>query len=428
MIYLAIAAFGLMYFRAFLDKKAAIFYYFLFLPFNGIISKDFTFLPFTYPLMFSIIVLYHFLRIKPIAAVSKSSKNLYVDLALKVMLVLVLYLVYSEFKHSYYKFLTDDTLLSAFKRSLSIIGKWLPLYFIIKEYHHNEMIFNLFKKAAFISGIIVLVSMPCSGILHAMDFDVRFNREGETDIENISTTERNVGFYGGGDSNSAGVFFNLLIGICFLELLKTKKLRRSYLTLIFIFTLGIALTGSRMAFITMVLLFSFFGFRTTLSLNKIILGMSLVVLLVILIDKTDVFNVIFERFEKYGTEEQYNLTLGGNRTIRWLLFIKYGFEDSARFFFGYNSLLFSISMQKYYDPHNVFIRMFYYSGILFLIPFLYYLGKYVYHIIKEKDWPFSTFYFLPMAISFMIISQLGPIYHLLFLIANASLWNKNGRC
>jgi len=323
----------------------------------------------------------------------------------RLLFIIFFAIIYRKFKQI---LLFDTTYLEFISTLINKLIITITTYFIAIYFIKNKDILNTIKSALLISAILIIISMFLSDLLYNLGFSMR-----ETEDQVWEIDGRYAGFYYGGDVNSVGVYLNFLVAL-FLFTLKDKVLT-VYSTLIVIFlSIGIAVTGSRAALITLTLILIIFiitNSKVFFKSPRILFGVVILVVSFSFIALyLDVFSVTLSRLEDRGIMGELDPERGtGTRFLRWLMFIDYSFSSLFRLFLGNDSILYTNNLFRYRDVHNHFIHMLYFDGIIFLILYIYFIIKLQMIVIKNTTFIIGITLFFPFLLGGMMISNIKEI-------------------
>jgi hypothetical protein len=410
------------YFIAFKSYKYALFMFIATYPLNYIFQSQYMIIPIPFHSGFGLFLIAHHMFLRKIDYSAMTLDNYKLLSNLKVILLIIFTLViYRKFKQVLY----FD--ISQFKLIITVINKsimTLAVYFTAKMLYVKGDEFKTVQNALVLSAMVIIISMYYSEVLYTLGFAMRESN----DI--ISSSSRLSGFYYAGDVNSVGVFLNFILA---LRLFSRRDDSSNIIRMmtIFILAYGVALTGSRMAFITMgITMLLYLISMKNLSGKKLyaITASSISFLMVYyLVFYTPIFETTFDRLLTKGVLYELNPNAGsGTRLLRWISFIKYSFSSVYRFVLGNDSVLYTNVAYYFRDPHGHFIHILYYNGIVMLMFYVYYIAKYQISIMKRSGIVFGLSLFLPFLIGSVLISNINE-FSLYLMIAPAFVNNLNYR-
>ena len=223
----------------FLNKDILLILFVIFLPTNGIIPADDYLLGLLgiNQINFVFCILY-FITIKNEIKPSILHKRV-----LFFIWVLIFSYAYQFYKDAYYQIGYTPDYMSASRKLINLISKYLPLILLIKNISHPKI--NNLTRSSLLSGIICLsIYTVFGGFLP----DIGLKASGNE----ISTfgVERAFGVIADGDSNTMGGFLAMSLGFLLISRIKSNKF---YINAIIILTvLVIPLTGSRAGLISLI--------------------------------------------------------------------------------------------------------------------------------------------------------------------------------
>ena len=401
------------YIFAFRNFRFTLFMYLVLLPLNNIFQREYLLLPISYVTGFAIILLFHFYTMT-----SKKKINLSVDnkKLLKVILFLLLILTFHSIQSAYkqYLFLPRITSFSFPRIIFSSLIHILALYKTALYFFRYPNQFYLLKSSIFISAFILTVSMPITGILANAGFDSLY--ESSHYANQVVYTMRYSGLSGIGDANAVGVILNFTIALLLFSGAFLNK-RLYHYSLFFVLIIGVGLTGSRMAFASLVMILCAYLFfmRKKMIIPKYLIFLIITIAsLFLIVIKTEIFDLVLSRIQTRGIRADIDPTMGGYKAIRWIQYLKYSFSSPHRFFLGCDSIL--MTSNRWRDVHNLFIKIFHYSGAIVLLLFVIYSIKMQLIVYKRSPYILVSTLFLPILIGFMIISSSTVIEYYILLL------------
>ena len=180
------------------------------------------------------------------------------------------------------------------------------------------------------------------------------------------TTDRTIGIFRGGDENVLASLLSMIFGY-FLANLENNRRHYIYYIAMFFILIGLINTGSRGGLLSLFVVMILFVFRNpTDSLFEkafifIIVGVSLFTLGDMIIGR-----LLLQTSDLYGKESARYYGLY-SRLFKWFAYMTDFFSDWNNIWVGKLS---SKPSWMRYSPHNVFIKILYFGGVAFLIPFL----------------------------------------------------------
>jgi hypothetical protein len=282
--------------------------------------------------------------------------------------------------------------------------------------------FSNFRRITFISMIysmiILVLSVYFAQYLSTIGINIR------TDAEEVGDLTRNAGIFGGGDVNSLSTLLNLGISMVLINSFFNKRnLKLKEMAFILVFSIGVLLSGSRMAIVTFVLIISYYLLflqisqrkkQTFLSVNLIYLIAALI-LVYYFLPFDERFYLVFLRIQDVGLTNE--VSESGHRFIRWIAYLNFIFSDTNRILFGTNDIFYAFGGRKFVDAHNFFIMTMYSNGIIGLLIFLFSFFKLLKLVIRQNLIRPFILMFIVILISLMIISQTIFLYYFIFFMA-----------
>lgn len=320
------------------------------------------------------------------------------NLLIGIIYVILLYWFYRNFKNAYFGLHEIDYQKAAIK-SLNVFLFLFGLVPFVKIIFSTKDVGYL-TTSLFFSVLNMLLFSFLSPYLQLLGFKSIGTETTEFDI---SGYQRYTGIIPDGDSNTLGVFF--VITVCFF-LLFAKQYRNWQLVLVLLFSfLIIGLTGSRTAFLTLLLcLFLYYLFNKN---KKVKISLIVMVPFVVLF-AMPFFDMLIDRLSL--ANEQLDTKTDSNRIGKWILYMDFFLRNPVTFISGAQNELLIGWGSIYYAAHNVYITMIYFSGIIFPALFI----GYQYKILKKanglnlmKDY---LLIYIPFFALTMFVSDLGIFY------------------
>ena len=386
--------------------KATLFFFILFLPLNSILPKEYNiFGLFSYVMVYSFFVFYHYIKNKNIRIKGKLAKDPVISVTSLVFLSYLVMEIYGNVRDYYNYGLFISQLDNIIIIILRIIIKIIAYLIIIRQIKYN---INISIYATIISIVLIIFSIIFYNQLDAIGIRLE-----EGDILNYKNPieSRVAGIYSGGDVNSLGVMYNIFIAFLLsLSSINKKKLSIGEILIIFICILGIAFTASRMAIVSLLLVI-ISAIRRLSLINY--LNIIIVILILFILIYFNIFNYVIERIKSLGLIQQVS-PQGGGRYERWMIYIKEIFSSPRNMFLGYTNVVYFYGVIN--DPHNFIIRSIYLNGIILTILWLYSFIKSYILFGKNIGYINNLRIFLPIIINILIISQIGAIYNFYILL------------
>jgi hypothetical protein len=226
--------------------------------------------------------------------------------------------------------------------------------------------------------------------------------------------DRYTGIIGDGDSNTLGAFFVIASGFLFSH---PVALRRSSLlkTLLILCTVGIALTASRTALISLgmvaVLFFS------TPGKGKLKMQMAVATLLLFVL-AAPIWETVLTRLTESGAE-QLDTQSSGNRIGKWIIYVQHFLDHPSTFFRGASTPVFIGFNERFIVAHNFYIQVVYNAGMPFLIGFVMIYTKIFRLMLAGVGTYRMDLILLPLLAITFFVSDIGAfIYFILFFATN----------
>ena len=131
---------------------------------------------------------------------------------------------------------------------------------------------------------------------------------------------RFAGFYNG-DANSLGAYLIMLIGLIFILSENIQKRTTLYILISF-FILGVFITASRTAIISLFIIFLLFWFNN--KSNKVPFQLALILLIPAYFGYDFILNQL-SRFETAGL--QFSTSIEDNRVVKWISYLQFMIES-----------------------------------------------------------------------------------------------------
>ncbi len=405
-------AFIVLILLALYKRDISIFLYVVFLPINTILPSTYNVLgTVSYTNILFMVAFYHLIFWK-----SDIPQTTIRRISLRIIYIFLAYLLYSDFRHAYLGILPFYKDFNPYIEGIRNIIRWIPLSLLVRKMD-NEMFDRLIFKAIVVSITILALSVAFAYPLFFMGFKVGFSTEFEY-RQNILMPEfmRNSGFLADGDFNVMGALFNMIFAFClsYFDITKIYK-RKDALICLAVSLTGVFLTGSRMAVLTLIIILTY-SFWKTSSLQKLVKYSVYILTFLAILWQMGMFDFILNRLSQQNTVGELSLSEKYSRLNRWISFFEYSTSSINRLVFGYDSIHF-FTGREYRDPHNLFLRMLYYGGIVFVSLFIYQLIRLINYSIYENTRFRIMLVLIPCLISSMIIGQHTWIYFLLLIVS-----------
>lgn len=344
-----------------LDKKLLLIsLYLIYVPTNGLIDRS-DFLGGILGIQ-QILGVLAFAVLPKFRVIQKPSPKLQ-RLASDLLLVLLLYLSYTFFKNAFFG-LFETSFADAVKKVLNLILLYGPLLLILRKCT-ADIIKGWVVIAAFLGVLNQVLYCYLSPYLPDLGFyslgtEAFFSR---TDVEGVG---RFVGVMGNGDSNSLGVFFVLAIGF-FLS--HPRSFNRSSLIkgLAALCVVAIALTGSRTAFLSLVIIVILFLIKGGSSKARLQFMLGAIVVIAV---SSPLWDTLLLRLSDASTE-QLTADTSSNRIGKWLLYFKHIVERPLTLIRGSSETILIGFNNIFIAAHNFYIQVVYNAGLGFLTLFIY---------------------------------------------------------
>ena len=287
------------------------------------------------------------------------------------------------------------------KKSVDVI----VFYYIIK--FSNLTYYKLyFQKAFFVSLLIISISLIFSDVLYEIGVYMGDEERIKIGVEN----QRLGGVWGrlaGGDVNSLGGF--LVMGISCV-LFSSK--RHPWLLIILI-VFGIMLTGSRTAFVNLIIVILAFLLFSKESIGIKLRNIFLVSILGLILFQIGIFDFVIERMMLLVTGKDEGLDADGiGRLSGWFFYLDYITSDLKIFFFGASENIYDVVYSKFVVnrvAHNFYLQLWYFCGIFAVIIFLY-LSVMLNVCILRSENKYQVFLILPAFTTLFTISEVSVVY------------------
>lgn len=391
-------------FLLFLNPKYILLLYVIILPTNGIISKEFS--VFGILGIKQIVSLFAFFYLLTISKKNDEKSIIEISKPLKILFsIYIVYGVYTAFKNAYFG-LEEYDLRFAFLKSGNILIMNVPLLFLIDKIQSSKVLNSVSIGAVF--GIInMIIFVLISPMLS--DFGIKTIGLESTEFDN-SSYSRYAGVMADGDSNTMGAFMVL----CFGFMLNQYEYYRKYIVygLIGFTLLCIALSGSRTAFLSLMVIAFLFYVRDRNSKLKIQL---FVIFICLIIVSLPLWQMVIDRLAL--SNNQLETDTSSNRIGKWILYMTYIIQNPETFVYGTEKELRIGWNDRYHAVHNVYIQVLYNAGLLFVIALWWSYFIIIKQWKKMKIQQNLWYVFLPFLFITMTVSDIGIIYYtVLFLV------------
>lgn len=300
---------------------------------------------------------------------------------------------------------------------VSVINFIIIIKFSLQQKSNRVVAYN----AIVASAIVIVFSVYFANWFDSIGINIRETLD--DDVASYNYVLRFSGLYNWGDVNSLSTFLNLVIAFVITKLsLIRKTLNFVSLTILIILVSGVIYTMSRMGFITLVVILVYFviflntkvnrfSFRTVANLTVIGLALFITYLVVDYFGRLD---PILARLMEQGVTGEVGVT--GHRFFRWISFIEFTLSSLDKTFLGSSETFYVIRYGIWTDPHNFFVSLFYFNGIILVILFIRSYVKLFFSVRKINLSIYFNLYTIIILISLMIISQAGFISVLILFV------------
>ncbi len=397
------------------DKKYIISFLVFSLPLSPIIPTDYKLFSFIGPheiiYGFSFFLLLRFVRNK------KIELNKYQKLSIKFiyfLFFLQLYIIIKDFIFQV-NFKENGFFVLFIKRFIRYFLYYGSLVLLIKVIYYKSFLDYVLEGMKY-SVVVITTSMYFSRFLILIGSSISFN-EGRRDRLLSGDYTRYIGFYGaGGDENSAGIFLVGILGF-FLALYEKERNNKSYFIFMGFAIFGILMTGSRTAFLAMLLIsFIFFAVNKRGSIRIRILS-AIVLFYYFFYER---LNLVIQRFMDPSARAAIDPDETG-RVGKWIIYSEWILNHPITFLFGNQEL---ISFNR--APHNYFIYIIYHAGLIWLIIFLVLLIQLIKIVsIENKKYMLrNVYYILPFFLIVMTVNSFGSSIYLWLYLSIGALFIK----
>ena len=395
----------------FLDKKfLLVVLYLVYVPTNGLINRDeFLLGVLGIQQILSLLVFASLIRVK----VSSRSITDLQKLASSLLLILLAYVSYTYFKNAMYG-LVETSWSDAVKKSINAWILYGPLVLLIRRSASDTIkgwlavgtFLGVFNQAVF---CFLSPFLPQLGF-YSLGTEAFFSSGSDGDVS------RYVGVMGNGDSNSLGVFFVIAIGF---YLSRAASFNRSLAIKLLcgLCVLAIALTASRTAFLSLIIVGMIFLFKG--GSKKVRIQLIFGSLLIAAIS-SPLWDTLMVRLTGAGAE-QLSTDTSSNRIGKWLLYFQHFIDNPTTFIWGSSKTLFIGFNEIFIVAHNFYIQVVYNAGLVFLFLFLNQLIK-LFKLILNKISVYNLIYIVvPFLAITLFVSDYGIfMYFCVFLALNTT--------
>jgi len=319
-------------------------------------------------------------------------------------------------KHYYYYGLGGSSFIRLNIRLLKLFASFVVVYLIIIR-STDPRIFRIIKKGLTFGFLLYGIMVFFSTLLITY---TSLNLSFETDVitENRNYWEtRNVGIFSG---TAASLSQLLAIGIGFFLAVYERNKKKTNILFVMILITSIIFIGTRAAMITVAVIFIFFVKKN--ARGRIVSIITIIALVSIIF--VTVGSFMIERLGLIGEEIQSEDT---NRRKFQLYYIKEIISTPHYLVFGYTK---ASSLYKWRVPHNAYLNMIFWGGIVYLFIFLRLLYK-IYKVNKlqcKSKTSISILYpFIGFVIPYLFASNIFVLYFPLILAVSYNYFNPPSR-
>jgi hypothetical protein len=322
----------------------------------------------------------------------------------------IFYLIFVNFKNAYIGLMSLE---QSINRSIYFFLEYLPLVALIKIIKKQDLTETI-KYSFYFSSIFLTISALLSPYLINYGFKIG----AEQGLE-IFSLNRYGGLYGKGDENSFGIFSAMIVGFL-LSIYENRKINYYEIIVFLSAILGVLLSGSRAAIISLVIVSLYYVKRNFSSGKsfKIIFFFGIISILL-----APQIGKVLVRFETFST--QLETETSSNRIGKWILYVNHMFENPSIFLYG-NEKIFSLtSYETRRAAHNLYVQIVYDSGLLPFFLLIYGYLKYFLFSLKNKFLLKPFYYLFPIFMETMSVSAFSLLAYVALIIAiNGSVNNK----
>jgi hypothetical protein len=395
------------FYAYFNSKLLLIAIYVIFFPTDGVFIKEYNLLGYiNVNIMINILTT---IKLLPSIRTEIKLSKLQI-LSIQMVIIISVILIYVEWKGVVFSLTELD---SAINRTIYHLFKYLPLILIIRIVKHKYISMTVISAIKLTSFILILSALLAP---YLIDTGLKISIE---DLE-ITQIPRYRGLYAEGDVNSFGIYCSMIIG--FILAFNRSNLvlhAKTNLSLIVLSIAGIAISGSRAAIITLIIVMMMFAIYNMkrLSLLKYLL----------------LFGVLFtvfypsiiriqDRFDDFSAQvDKHNLS---GRVGKWYAYINHINDHPAIFVFGNKDLYYLTSRDELRAAHNYYIETVYQAGIIpFLFIMVIYVKMFLLFIKHRYDYQ-PLLYVLPVIIGSMTVSAIPGVGFMLLLVSGNSVMSR----
>jgi len=401
----------------FFDKNLLILFYIVLLPTNGLYSTEHNILGLFSPL--TTVNLFTFFALYSEAKKNYKPINEYQKIAILIILSIIIYTTYSEFKNAYYDIydMNYDTAIRRVPKTIFRYGTLILLIITI----YNGKIFKTVDLSIKIGAIFLVVSTIFTNTLIDMGFEAMAKSEFIS-----GNIDRNSGFFGWGDANSLAGFLVILTAYFLVKYKFGNAEYFDYAAIVFCIV-GIFVAGSRTAFVGLFFVGIYFLLAGQGKVKSLLIISFLLLFVLILLEQQ--LNDLLFRFTLAGRE--LDVTDKSSRVWKWLEYIYYMYENKSTLIFGTTQdfwLNFGRGFYQRRVAHNLYITIVFQAGFLPLVILLYSYFKTI-ALLKINHW--LLLLFIPMFMISFYVSDYGYLHYyviclpLLFIFVQNNDESKN---
>ncbi|MBE0664160.1 MAG: hypothetical protein IH597_17015 [Bacteroidales bacterium] len=402
-----------LYAAAFARFRYALFLYVFFLPIRSLIETPILNI-LSFNVVFGFIFLFHAIKngyIKKIKA--PSSKTIRALTSFLFVFFLVTVAIAIRERYILHEYLGQNFSVGwVINRFLIFIVTVLNFIVIIKFLLQVQYNRAIVYRAIISSALVIVLSVYFASWIDSIGINIR--EPLDENIASYNDIMRFSGLYNGGDVNSLSTFLNLVIAFVLTNSVISRK-GLSYISLAILVVLisGVIYTLSRMGFITLLIIMTYYILVLNTQVNKFsirtVANLFIVAMVLFMaffaVDYYGRLDTIIARLVEQGVTEE--IGVGGHRFYRWSGFIEFTFENINRTLFGTNKIFYVMRTGIWTDPHNFFIKLFFLNGIIILGLFIRSAIS-LYRSFKRQHLTVIFLLFsIIILISMMIISQVG---------------------
>ncbi len=403
----------------FIDEKYIISFFVYNIPLLPVVLTDYKILSFVGP--HEIIYGFSFFVLARLIKKEKSKKRLNKAQKLSISFVYFLFFfdLYPLAKDIILGIHYDDTkgLFYIFKNFVRFYLYYMSMILLIKIIYQKDLFKYIIVGVKF-AIVTIVISMIYTRELILMDAGVSYDI-GRKAVILSGEYQRYVGFYGaGGDENSVGVFMASTFGF-FLALFEKNGNIKKYIIFLGLTVLGVLLTGSRTAFMSLATVVLIFLITNRSGKNKFAILFAIVIFYFVFLKQLE---AVLQRFLDPSAAKAVNPADKHGRVGKWIIYIDWLTKNPQTFMIGN---LENISLRR--APHNYFILLVYKSGLLVLFIFLRMLSK-LFGSIKfslKSTTLKNVYYIIPFPFIIMTVNSFGASKYLWIFIPLGAYFLSN---